>query len=158
MNKKNHNPIRKFLVGMALAGLILSLCLGSGGAPAVRAQGQQPPQPTQPPQPPSYPPAFPFGVDGQNAGSSPSGQTQSGASPASIALGASGLSFRYLQTFGVTDEAYPADVQHINNPAAVFIDGSDNLFVVESNGERVLKYSTSERRMMLQQMAMEISG
>ena len=38
LNKINHNPIRKFLYGMALVGLILALCLGSSGALVAHAQ------------------------------------------------------------------------------------------------------------------------
>ena len=71
-------------------------------------------------------------------------QTTTGSTAGALTLGAPGLSFRYVQTFGVTEEAYPADVQHINNPAAVFVDDSDNLFVVEIKGNRVLKYRTSD--------------
>ena len=37
MPAKTNQPIRKFLYGVALAGLILSLCLGSSGAPVARA-------------------------------------------------------------------------------------------------------------------------
>ena len=43
----------------------------------------------------------------------------------------------------MTDEAYPADVQHLNNPESIFLDSSNNLFVVENAGSRVLKYQTS---------------
>ena len=43
----------------------------------------------------------------------------------------------------MTEEAYPADVQHLNHPASVFIDSHDDLFVVEEKGSRVLKYRTS---------------
>ena len=37
MNAKWYDPIRKILYGIAMGGLILSLCLGSNGAPVVRA-------------------------------------------------------------------------------------------------------------------------
>ena len=144
MNKKLNNSIRKFLYGIILAGLILALCLGSSGAPAARAQGQPPPQPTQPPRPPSYPSAFPPGVDGQKTSNSPSGQTKADANPASIALGAPGLSFRYLQMFGSTEEPYIADTTHLNRPEGLFMDGSNNLYVTESQGERLLRYDSSK--------------
>lgn len=61
-----------------------------------------------------------------------------------VAFGEPGLSYRYVQTFGVSEEAYPADVQHLNNPSALFMDSSDNLFVVEGAGSRVLKYRSSD--------------
>jgi hypothetical protein len=59
-------------------------------------------------------------------------------------LGEPGLSFRYVETFGVTEQAYIADVQHINRPSGLFIDGSDNLYVVEEWGSRMLKYRVSD--------------
>ena len=79
---------------------------------------------------------------------SAAGQPAATGTPASpdaptVALGQPGTSFRYVRTFGVTEEAYPADVQHLNHPASVFIDSHDDLFVVEENGSRVLKYRTS---------------
>ena len=49
-----------------------------------------------------------------------------------------------MQTFGVTEQAYPADVQHLNGPNGLFIDGSDNLYVAEEMGSRMLKYRTSD--------------
>jgi hypothetical protein len=33
-----------------------------------------------------------------------------------VTLGQPGLSFRYVQTFGVTEQAYTADAQHLNGP------------------------------------------
>jgi len=59
-------------------------------------------------------------------------------------LGEPGLSFRYVDTFGVTEQAYIADTQHLNHPNGVFIDDSDNLYVVEEHGARMLKYRTSD--------------
>ena len=59
-------------------------------------------------------------------------------------LGEPGLSFRYVETFGVTEQAYIADTQHLNHPNGVFIDDSDNLYVVEEHGARMLKYRTSD--------------
>jgi hypothetical protein len=55
-------------------------------------------------------------------------------------LGQPGLSYRYVQTFGVTEEAYPADTAHLNRPIGLFMDNSNNLYVAEDYGERVLKY------------------
>jgi formylglycine-generating enzyme required for sulfatase activity/sugar lactone lactonase YvrE len=63
-------------------------------------------------------------------------------SPA-VALGQPGLSYRYVQTFGVTTEPYPADGQHLNGPNGLFIDSSDFLYVVEEKGGRLLKFSPS---------------
>ena len=60
-----------------------------------------------------------------------------------VALGQPGTAFRYVRTFGVTEEAYPADVRHLNRLSSVFIDSHNDLFVVEERGSRVLKYRTS---------------
>lgn len=54
---------------------------------------------------------------------------------------ASGLSFRYLRTLGVAATPYLADTTHLNRPHGLFIDVNNNLFVVEEQGRRVLKYS-----------------
>ncbi len=56
-------------------------------------------------------------------------------------LGEPGLSFRYVETFGVTEEPYPTDGEHLNSPAGIFIDDTDSLYVAEDRGFRVLKYS-----------------
>lgn len=45
MNSKSNNQIRKFLYGIARAGMILSLCFGISGSPAIHAQEAD----TQPP-------------------------------------------------------------------------------------------------------------
>lgn len=62
------------------------------------------------------------------------------------AAGAGGpvLAFRYANTFGVTEEAYPADTDHLNRPNSLFMDATDNLYVVEEYGARILKYRTSD--------------
>jgi PKD repeat protein/uncharacterized protein YjiK len=59
-----------------------------------------------------------------------------------FSVGEPGLSFRYVETFGVTEEAYIADTQHLNRPNGLFIDDSDSLYVVEEWGSRMLKYRT----------------
>ncbi len=65
-----------------------------------------------------------------------------------IALGQPGLSFRYMQTFGVTEQAYIADVQHLNSPAGLFMDAANNLYVVEDQGNRVLKFNAAGNNLM----------
>jgi DNA-binding beta-propeller fold protein YncE len=60
-----------------------------------------------------------------------------------VTLGKPGTSFRYVQTFGVTEQAYPADTQHLNAPAGLFVDGGNNLYVVEELGHRMLKFDSS---------------
>jgi len=66
-----------------------------------------------------------------------------GVSAPTVALGKPGLSFRYVQTFGVTEEPYPTDTQHLNTPYGLFIDDGDNLYVVEERGFRMLKFSAA---------------
>ena len=65
-----------------------------------------------------------------------------------IALGQPGLSFRYMQTFGVTEQAYIADVQHLNSPGGLFMDAANNLYVVEDQGNRVLKFNAAGNNLM----------
>jgi len=60
-----------------------------------------------------------------------------------VPLGQPGLSFRYVRTLGVTEEPYPTDTQHLNTPYGLFIDDSDNLYVVEEYGYRMLKFNVA---------------
>jgi basic membrane lipoprotein Med (substrate-binding protein (PBP1-ABC) superfamily)/streptogramin lyase len=63
-----------------------------------------------------------------------------------VVLGQPGTSFRSVATVaGVTEEAYPADTQYLNGPNGLFIDGSDNLFVTEELGDRLLKFRLSDK-------------
>ena len=71
---------------------------------------------------------------------------QNSQSPA--ALGQPGLSFRYVRTFGVTEQAYIADVQHLNSPAGLFMDAANNLYAVEDQGNRVLKFNAAGNNLM----------
>lgn len=70
----------------------------------------------------------------------PSGAPASPDAP-SVALGQPGTSYRYVRTFGVTEEAYPADLHHFNRPGGLFIDSNDNLYLAEEAGARVLKFN-----------------
>ncbi len=78
----------------------------------------------------------------------PNGAAGIGASTA-LTLGQPGTSFRYVQTFGITEEAYPADTRYLNGPNGLFIDGSDHLFVVEEQGSRLLEYRLSDKQNLL---------
>jgi len=119
---------------------VLALLLST----AVTAQGPQPPAPPYPTREPGLPPgAQPwepeFGKPFIRPGAPSMGIQSAGA--ASIPLGQPGLSFRYVQTFGITREPYLADGNHLNSPNGLFIDGSNNLYVVEEKGHRLLKYN-----------------
>jgi tripartite motif-containing protein 71 len=52
------------------------------------------------------------------------------------------LSYTYERTFGETGVAYFADTDHIYNPDGVGLDSAGNLWVVEGEGARALKYTT----------------
>lgn len=65
------------------------------------------------------------------------------AATATGALGEPGLSFRYLRSFGEVAEPYLADTAHVNRPHGLFIDANNNLFVIEEQGRRVLKYNAA---------------
>lgn len=60
-----------------------------------------------------------------------------------VSLGKPGLSFRYVETFGVTEVAYLADTDHLNHSNGISIDGADNLWVAEWDGYRVLRYNSA---------------
>ena len=59
-----------------------------------------------------------------------------------FALGKPGLSYRYSGTFGVTEEGYLTDAYHLNAPGGLFIDSSNNVYVIEDQGYRLLRYSS----------------
>jgi DNA-binding beta-propeller fold protein YncE len=59
--------------------------------------------------------------------------------PAEVPLGAPGLSYRYVRTFGESTKAYLPDTQHINYPYGIGTDGT-SLWVGELWGNRLLKY------------------
>ncbi len=66
-----------------------------------------------------------------------------------VELGAPGFAFRIHDIFGVSrldypePEPYPVDTGYLNGPAGIFIDNSNNLYVAESRGSRVLRYNSS---------------
>jgi hypothetical protein len=99
---------------------ILVVCLALALTWAVSAQQQQP-----------------------ASGGAPSGDASGVRATSVVTLGQPGLSFRYVRTFGVTEQAYPADAQHLNTPYGLFIDDSDNLYVVEERGFRMLKFDAA---------------
>jgi sugar lactone lactonase YvrE len=60
-----------------------------------------------------------------------------------VTPGAPGLAFRFERIFGVTEEPYLTDGAHLNGPEGIFIDGSNNLYVAEQEGARVLRYDAA---------------
>jgi uncharacterized protein YjiK len=94
------------------------------------------------PQPRPYPGA----ATGEGAGGKPfpgadgAGHAHIAASDApGVALGQPGLSFRYVQTFGVTETAYIEDNSHFYAVGGIGVDGA-NVWVTDSWSDRVLKF------------------
>lgn len=54
-----------------------------------------------------------------------------------------GATWRYQTTFGVTEEPYIIDTTHHDAPYGVTVDSSDNLWLTEVDGARVLNFSSS---------------
>ena len=132
---------RKMFVLLTLIGLF-SVLLGTGVAFAER-----------PPPPPTPEPPFPPGGKGGPTWDPEKGKPLRGplggisasqVEAASIPLGQPGLSFRYVQTFGITESAYPDPGPYrLNGPSGLFVDGSNNVYVVEDRGYRVLTYDSA---------------
>lgn len=55
----------------------------------------------------------------------------------------SSTAWRYKTTFGVTEEPYIIDSTHHDAPFGITVDGSDNVWVTELDGGRVLKFNSS---------------
>lgn len=60
-----------------------------------------------------------------------------------VVLGEPGFSLRYVQTFGVSEEPYPVDVDHLNGPSGLSVDASNRLYVAEMEGHRLLRFAAS---------------
>lgn len=111
---------------------------------AVGAQGPQSPQPA----PQREPRGLPMRLEPEDkpfsdvpAASARSVRETEEVGNAAIPLGQPGLSFRYVQTFGVTEEPYPVDTSHLNGAAGLLMDASNRLYVAEGNGHRVLRFN-----------------
>jgi hypothetical protein len=116
------------------------------------AQGPQPPAPPYPTREPGLPPgAQPWEPEFGKPFIGPKGPAMGiqGVRATSIPIGQPGLSFRYVQTFGTTKQAYISDTQHLNFPLGLFIDGNDNLYITEGHGARLLKFRTSDKALLL---------
>jgi sugar lactone lactonase YvrE len=80
-----------------------------------------------------------------NAGQRTSDLAQSGSIQVpGVSIGQPGLSYRYVATYGTSEVAYPSDTTHLNFPTRLFIDGSDNLYISEESGHRVLGYNNNK--------------
>ena len=128
--------------------LLVAISLLAALSWAAAAQGPDPRISTQssygPPQPDAVPPwdEMKPGVHAQPTPANPSTSTGPANAPA-VNLGQPGLSFRYVHTFGVTEQGYLTDGQHLNAPSGLFIDGGNNLYVVEEHGNRLLRFNSA---------------
>ncbi len=118
--------------------ILFSLLASLGGAGSALAQSPFPPVPPVSYHGPQRPPTW-------TPESGPQRPSQLGASETdlrtqSVPLGPSGLSFRYLQTFGQTTVGYLADHSHINYPWGLGTSGS-NVWMAELWGNRALSYT-----------------
>lgn len=106
---------------------------------AQRPEPQGPPPPAEMPPAPAEPP-FP-GLEGKPFApfAAPKVGAQS-VGAASIPLGQPGLSFRYVQTFGVTETPYISTTTHLNYPYGVGAQGN-SIWVGELLGRRALRYN-----------------
>ncbi len=61
-----------------------------------------------------------------------------------LVVGQPGTSYRYVKTLGTLRVPYFADTTHFNRPLGLFIDNSDNFFMTEDPGNRVLKFNAAK--------------
>ena len=120
---------------------VLALLLST----AATAQGLQPPAPSYPSRGPGLPEGVPpwereFGRPFIGPKGPVMGIQSTGA--ASVPLGQPGLSFRYVQTFGVTEEGYIEDTTHHYNPWGITTDGNF-VWIAEMYGNRVVKFDNT---------------
>ena len=129
---------KSLIVITLLAVLALTL---SGPA---TAQGPQPPTPPYPTREPGLPPgAPPWELEFGKPFIGPKGPAMGiqGMGAASIPLGQPGLSFRYVQTFGVTETPYISTTTHLNYPYGIGVEGN-SIWIGEMWGNRFLKYAS----------------
>jgi sugar lactone lactonase YvrE len=53
------------------------------------------------------------------------------------------VSYRYSHSLGITGEPYRADFGHLNRPSAIYINESDDIYMVEGVGSRLIKFDSS---------------
>ena len=58
-----------------------------------------------------------------------------------VELGKSGLSYRYADTFGVTESPYKADNKHFEQPHALAVDANQKVYVLDHAGSRVHQFN-----------------
>ncbi|MGB9753195.1 MAG: hypothetical protein ACPL89_13230, partial [Roseiflexus castenholzii] len=133
---------------------VLVLVLAVLAAWTVSAQGPQPPRPTERPAPPQPLPPWepelgkPFGplpaplVHTAGEGPGLALSAAEGISASSLPLGQPGLSFRYVQTFGVTQEPFTETNDHFYWVEGVGTVGN-NVWIADLVAHRVVKFDSS---------------
>ena len=147
----NKQPCIRAFSWLILVSLVMT-SLGGVAAPVARAQGKEPPTPTKeipiigeydssryPSQilPENWEDKKNFLILGSSDGMSVQDEG------VQVTLGEPGFSLRYVETFGVTEEAYPSSTSYLHRPDGLYLDNNDNLYVTEDRGCRVLKYDAS---------------
>jgi sugar lactone lactonase YvrE len=134
-----HRRCSSFFTVLGLLSLIFTLT----GQSSVFAQDEQPPGPD----PYFNANASDYRTQFMSRPMMGDGQSQA-ALPAALTLGQPGLSFRYVQTLGVTEQPYFSDTIHINRPLGLFMDVGNNLYVAEEFGNRVLEYNSAGNNLL----------
>jgi PKD repeat protein/sugar lactone lactonase YvrE len=116
--------------------MVLVCVFGAGGAPLFAQEA--PGSPQVPPAPQEPPLAGPEGKPFAPFAPAPEMGAQS-VEPAAVPLGQPGLSFRYVQTFGVAETPYISTTTHLNYPYGVGAQGN-SIWIGELMGRRALKY------------------
>lgn len=127
--------------------LILSFLISLSSAPGLAQSGDDPvDQPPAPGLDRRSEPALPSLTNSPPALSRlpPSmSMRNAGALYSSVITGQPGLSYRHVQTFGQSEVGYQTDSYHLNAPGGMFIDGGNNLYLLEDHGYRLLRYNSS---------------
>jgi hypothetical protein len=83
-----------------------------------------------------------FGAQPTVGTSEPITLTGTTAPDALTVLGQPGLSFRYVRSLGVTEQAYTAGFGYLNRPNGLSIDAAGSVYVAEEQGDRLLAFDS----------------
>jgi len=124
----------------------LAIFLAPAGSLNARAQTQTPP-PIDPvihdpaPAAPQPPAAHLPGLPPLLAPAAPPLDEAQADAAQHATLGRPGLYYSYRKTLGTTGQPYVVDTRHLNTPTGLFIDAADNVYVVENEGSRLLRFN-----------------
>jgi len=124
--------------------LVVSLALALALAWAVAAQGPELPVAPQRNEPPPQPtPAWDWDSEKPLPQPVAPVDMSNQAASSAVPLGQSGLSFRYVRTFGETLVPYLADNDHLFRPGGVAVDPAGNVYITEIGGHRMMKFTAN---------------